>query len=189
LRTFPRQILMSGFGLQPFEFVVGEQISAVGVKKISDSANGLFSGSGGPQPPPVLSTAVIGMKAGGKVRSSYSHAPSSPNQPYVAGISGVTIYLCLTAQLAVFLLSCSLLTEPALCGWNCWGYYLSLSHCPAGGVQLIFISTAASLASSCAVYMWSDLHVWDHSFSSRWAQDIDSSVGFLPLTRRELSLL
>jgi hypothetical protein len=59
--------------VQPFEFVVGEQISAVGVKKISDSANGLFSGSGGPQPPPVLSTAVIGMKAGGKVRAFWSH--------------------------------------------------------------------------------------------------------------------
>ena len=42
-------------------------MSAIGVKKINDSANGLFSGQSGVKPPPALSTAVIGMKVGGKV--------------------------------------------------------------------------------------------------------------------------
>ena len=60
--------------LQPFEFVVGQPVAAVGVKKISDSANGLFSGQGGVKPPPALSTAVVGMKTGGKVfYSSHSY--------------------------------------------------------------------------------------------------------------------
>ncbi len=53
--------------LQPYEFVVGQPVSQVGVKKINDSANGLFSGQSGVKPPPALSTAVIGMKPGGKV--------------------------------------------------------------------------------------------------------------------------
>jgi peptidylprolyl isomerase len=39
----------------------------VAVKKISDSANGLFAGSGGPKPPSALGTAVLGMRVGGKV--------------------------------------------------------------------------------------------------------------------------
>eukprot|EP00884_Botryococcus_braunii_P009076 jgi/Botrbrau1/1816/Bobra.146_1s0014.1 len=51
---------------EPFEFTAGQPIGKVGVKKISDSANGLFSGFGGPQPPPILSTAVLGMRQGGK---------------------------------------------------------------------------------------------------------------------------
>jgi len=49
---------------------VGEPVSAIGVKKINDAANGLFSGQSGVKPPPALSTAVIGMKTGGKVLSS-----------------------------------------------------------------------------------------------------------------------
>lgn len=53
--------------LQPFEFVAGQSVS-VSFKKAGDSAGGLFAGSGGPKPPPALSTAVIGMKPGGKVR-------------------------------------------------------------------------------------------------------------------------
>ena len=53
--------------MQPFDFVVGEPVSSVGVKKINDVANGLFSGQSGVKPPPALSTAVIGMKPGGKV--------------------------------------------------------------------------------------------------------------------------
>lgn len=53
--------------LQPFDFVVGEPVSQVGVRKIQDGANGLFSGQAGVKPPPALSTAVIGMKIGGKV--------------------------------------------------------------------------------------------------------------------------
>ena len=52
---------------QPFEFTAGEVVSGVSVKKISDSANGLFAGSGGPRPPPALGTAVLGMRSGGKV--------------------------------------------------------------------------------------------------------------------------
>lgn len=56
--------------LQPFDFVVGQPVSAVGVKKINDSANGLFSGQGGVKPPPALSTSVVGMKIGGKVNFS-----------------------------------------------------------------------------------------------------------------------
>jgi peptidylprolyl isomerase len=51
---------------EPFEFVAGESISASSIKKINDSANGLFSGQGGPRPPPALSTGVLGMKVGGK---------------------------------------------------------------------------------------------------------------------------
>lgn len=53
--------------LQPFEFIVGEPVGAVAGKRISEGANGLFSGQGGPEPPIVLSTAVVGMKDGGKV--------------------------------------------------------------------------------------------------------------------------
>ena len=59
----------NGLFVQPYEFVVGQPVSQVGVKKISDSANGLFSGQSGVKPPPALSTAVIGMKPGGKVGS------------------------------------------------------------------------------------------------------------------------
>ena len=63
--------------MQPFDFVVGEPVSSVGVKKINDAANGLFSGQSGVKPPPALSTAVIGMKPGGKVRISQIRSPNS----------------------------------------------------------------------------------------------------------------
>lgn len=58
--------------VQPFEFTVGSPVSEVGVRKINDSANGLFSGQAGVKPPPALSTAVIGMKTGGKVSATLS---------------------------------------------------------------------------------------------------------------------
>ncbi|GMH45624.1 hypothetical protein BSKO_13581 [Bryopsis sp. KO-2023] len=51
---------------EPFEFTAGEGV-IVGTKIISDrGGGGLFTGDGGPSPPPALSTAVIGMKEGGK---------------------------------------------------------------------------------------------------------------------------
>ena len=43
-------------------------MAGAAVKKITDTANGLFAGSGGPKPPPALSSAVLGMKIGGKVQ-------------------------------------------------------------------------------------------------------------------------
>jgi hypothetical protein len=52
---------------QPFEFVAGERI-IVTAKKANDSAGGLFAGGSGPKPPPALSTAVVGMRPGGRVR-------------------------------------------------------------------------------------------------------------------------
>ncbi|MEW5318046.1 MAG: hypothetical protein WDW38_009299 [Sanguina aurantia] len=51
---------------EPFEFVVGEQVFGVQVKKINDGANGMFAGQGGPKPPQALSLSVMGMKRGGK---------------------------------------------------------------------------------------------------------------------------
>ncbi|BDA41910.1 Peptidyl-prolyl cis-trans isomerase FKBP18, chloroplastic [Coccomyxa sp. Obi] len=51
---------------EPFEFTAGDAVSGVAAKKISDSANGLFAGSGGPKPPSALGTAVLGMRVGGK---------------------------------------------------------------------------------------------------------------------------
>lgn len=54
---------------QPFEFIAGEPIN-VSFKKAGDTAGGLFAGGSGPKPPPALSTAVIGMKPGGKVRAA-----------------------------------------------------------------------------------------------------------------------
>eukprot|EP00798_Chlamydomonas_sp_ICE-L_P021970 gene21970-29027_t len=51
---------------EPFEFIVGEAVQEQAAKSMTDSAGGLFSGQGGPKPPPVLSRAVIGMKKGGK---------------------------------------------------------------------------------------------------------------------------
>ena len=52
---------------EPFEFIAGLPVSAQPVKKMNDSAGGLFAGTSGPKPPPALSTAVLGMKRGGKV--------------------------------------------------------------------------------------------------------------------------
>jgi hypothetical protein len=57
--------------LQPYEFTAGEAVSGVAAKKISDSANGLFAGAGGPKPPPALALAVLGMRAGGKVQQPF----------------------------------------------------------------------------------------------------------------------
>jgi hypothetical protein len=51
--------------VQPFEFIAGQAVSNR-ARKIDDSAGGLFSGVGGPKPPQALSTAVLGMKTGGK---------------------------------------------------------------------------------------------------------------------------
>lgn len=51
---------------EPFQFVAGQPTGGNSVRKINDAANGLFSGQGGPEPPVCLSTAVIGMKRGGK---------------------------------------------------------------------------------------------------------------------------
>ena len=63
--------------MQPFEFTAGSPVTGAAVKKISDSANGLFSGSGGPKPPPALSTAVLGMRSGGKVNDARAWHDSS----------------------------------------------------------------------------------------------------------------
>ncbi|CAL5219327.1 g1138 [Coccomyxa viridis] len=51
---------------EPIEFVAGGQVAGAAVKKITDTAGGLFAGTGGPKPPPALSSAVLGMKTGGK---------------------------------------------------------------------------------------------------------------------------
>ncbi len=55
---------------EPFVFVAGAPVDATSRAKapVGDSAGGLFSGASGPEPPPALSTAVIGMRSGGKVR-------------------------------------------------------------------------------------------------------------------------
>jgi peptidylprolyl isomerase len=53
---------------EPFEFVAGGKLDSSRVRVDADSAGGLFSGASGPKPPPALSTAVVGMKLGGKVR-------------------------------------------------------------------------------------------------------------------------
>ena len=45
----------------------GQPVSAQAVKKMNETAGGLFSGSSGPKPPTALSTAVLGMRRGGKV--------------------------------------------------------------------------------------------------------------------------
>eukprot|EP01023_Acetabularia_acetabulum_P019481 TRINITY_DN19935_c0_g1_i1.p3 TRINITY_DN19935_c0_g1~~TRINITY_DN19935_c0_g1_i1.p3 ORF type:complete len:218 (-),score=29.55 TRINITY_DN19935_c0_g1_i1:448-1101(-) len=50
---------------EPYSFVVGEEVDSVYLKS-GDNSGALFTGVAGPQPPPVLSTSVIGMKQGGK---------------------------------------------------------------------------------------------------------------------------
>ena len=52
--------------MQPFEFTAAEKVQEQRAK-VADSAGGLFSGAGGPKPPPAISSAVLGMKPGGKV--------------------------------------------------------------------------------------------------------------------------
>jgi len=64
--------------LQPIEFVAGGQVAGAAVKKITDTAGGLFAGASGPKPPPALSSAVLGMKTGGKVWNTVSAACSAP---------------------------------------------------------------------------------------------------------------
>ena len=54
--------------VQPYEFVVGQPVSAQAVRTALESTGGLFAGASGPKPPQALSKAVIGMKKGGKVR-------------------------------------------------------------------------------------------------------------------------
>ncbi|KAF8055403.1 Abcb6 [Scenedesmus sp. PABB004] len=50
---------------EPFELVAGGPIT-LNIVRAGDTAGGLFAGGSGPKPPPALSTAVIGMKAGGR---------------------------------------------------------------------------------------------------------------------------
>lgn len=50
---------------EPFEFTAAEKVQEQRAK-VADSAGGLFSGAGGPKPPPAISSAVLGMKPGGK---------------------------------------------------------------------------------------------------------------------------
>lgn len=50
--------------LQPFEFTAGQPVSGPAARSV-ESAGGLYAG-GGVKPPPALSQAVIGMRAGGK---------------------------------------------------------------------------------------------------------------------------
>lgn len=52
--------------LQPLEFTAGERVNLY-AKKADSTAGGLFAGGSGPKPPPAISTAVIGMKPGGRV--------------------------------------------------------------------------------------------------------------------------
>ena len=55
-------------------------MAGAAVKKITDTAGGLFAGSGGPKPPPALSSAVLGMKIGGKVQPCpvFDEGPTGP---------------------------------------------------------------------------------------------------------------
>lgn len=57
---------------QPLEFVAGKPVTSDSIAKDVDAAGGLYSGIPGPKPPPVLGTAVVGMKRGGKVASHFS---------------------------------------------------------------------------------------------------------------------
>jgi hypothetical protein len=66
----PPLLLLLLLLLQPFEFTAGESVSVFS-KVAGDTAGGLFAGGSGPKPPPALSTAVIGMKPGGKVRKQH----------------------------------------------------------------------------------------------------------------------
>ena len=50
---------------EPLEFIAGESVKAGAARMEGESAGGLFTG-GGPKPPPALSSAVIGMRVGGR---------------------------------------------------------------------------------------------------------------------------
>jgi peptidylprolyl isomerase len=55
---------------EPYSFVAGGSVKALSPKRAGESGGGgLYSGAGGPEPPPALSTAVLGMKVGG-IRSA-----------------------------------------------------------------------------------------------------------------------
>ena len=53
---------------EPYTFVVGAPVTAAAARKASGEGGGggLFAGGAGPQPPAALSTAVVGMRVGGK---------------------------------------------------------------------------------------------------------------------------
>lgn len=55
---------------EPLQFIAGSKLTAGGVRGTAvvdtESGGGLFSGTSGPKPPPALSSAIIGMKPGGK---------------------------------------------------------------------------------------------------------------------------
>lgn len=53
---------------QPLEFVAGNSLFASDTKEdVGERAGGLYAGASGPKPPPVLGSAVVGMRKGGKV--------------------------------------------------------------------------------------------------------------------------
>ena len=55
---------------EPYTFVAGGNVRALSPKRAGESGGGgLFSGAGGPEPPPALSSAVLGMRVGG-IRSA-----------------------------------------------------------------------------------------------------------------------
>lgn len=55
---------------EPYSFVAGGSVRALTPKRAGESGGGgLFSGAGGPEPPPALSTTVLGMRVGG-IRSA-----------------------------------------------------------------------------------------------------------------------
>lgn len=55
--------------MQPYAFIAGKPVGQRKAKKADGGGgNAAFSGQNGPKPPPALSTAVLGMKKGGKVR-------------------------------------------------------------------------------------------------------------------------
>ena len=51
---------------EPLDFVAGEPINSAAIPVDDRGGGGLFSGASGPKPPPALTTAVYGMKKGGK---------------------------------------------------------------------------------------------------------------------------
>lgn len=65
--------------VQPFTFTAGRPVSERKARKADGGqAGGSFSGMGGPKPPPALSTSVLGMKKGGKVRVANLRAGMYP---------------------------------------------------------------------------------------------------------------
>lgn len=57
--------------MQAFGFTAGKPVNErKAAVPNSGSGGGSFAGASGPKPPPALATSVIGMKKGGKVRST-----------------------------------------------------------------------------------------------------------------------